>query len=339
MNTTNNKLNSKYKNQIITPRKLKRMKTTKVLLTGLMLFMLAFAACKKDNRVEPEPEIPTPTMENLELGLGDSGIGVIGEDFHFEGDILAVDKIDTVEVQFVQKPGQTYSKPWKHEIIWTQYKGLKNTNIHKHFNIPKEAAEGKYDLIVIVHDENGSKLEVKRDLEIYTRTNLPIRPIVSGLYMHRNWMPFYDSHSDRDNYPTQRFKKGDTLQVQANISFVKGDGKLYLLLIKKSANYNPKTIEEVDLSKSIVYDVFEHKKEANIYDFSNTIFDFNSYTVVRNMPNLIIGAEKDNNTPEANTISGAKAWQTGDYNLVMIYKNTTANQTLYKSIPLGIDYN
>jgi hypothetical protein len=314
------------------------MKTTTV-ISALLLFMASFTACKKDNIDELHPETPKPKMENLELGLGDAGIGVIGEDFHFEGDILAVDKIDTVQVKFIQKAGQTYSKSWKHEITWTQYKGLKNTNIHKHFSIPKEAAEGKYDLVVIVRDENGSKLEVKRDFEIYTRANLPIKPIVSGLYMHRNWMPFYDSHSDRDKYPTQRFKKGDTLQVQANISFVKGDGKLYMLLIKKSANYNPKTIEEVDLSKSIVYDVFEHKNEANIYDFSNSIFDFDSYTVVRNMPNLIIGAEKDNNTPGANAVSGAKTWQTGDYNLVIIYKNITANQTLYRSIPLGIDYN
>jgi hypothetical protein len=323
---------------MIKQRPIKIMKTTKAMAV-LLFFLASFTACKKDEQTEMLPETPKPTLENLELGLGNAGIGVIGEDFHFEGDILAVDKIDRVEVKMLQKAGQTYSKTWKHEITWDQYKGLKNINVHKHFNIPKEAAEGKYDLVVMVYDENGSKLEIKRDFEIYMRANLPIRPIVSGLYMHRNWTPFYDSHSDRDKYPTQRFKKGDTLQVQANISFVKGDGKLYLLLIKKSANYNPKSIEEVDLGKAIVYDVFDHKNQASIYDFSNSIFDFDSYTVVRNMPNLIIGADKDNNNPGANAISGAKAWQTGDYNLVMIYRNTTANQTVYRSIPIGIDYN
>jgi hypothetical protein len=323
---------------MIKQQPIKPMNTIKAMAV-LLPFLATFTACKKDNVEEPELETPKPKLENLELGLGNAGIGVIGEDFHFEADILAVDKIDRVEVKMLQKADQTYSKAWKHEITWDQYKGLKNSNVHKHFNVPKEAAEGKYDLVVMVYDENGSKLEVKKDFEIYTRANLPIRPIVSGLYMHRNWMPFYDSHSDRDKYPTQRFKKGDTLQVQANISFVKGDGKLYLLLIKKSANYNPKSIEEVDLSKAIVYDVFDHKNQASIYDFSNSIFDFDSYTVVRNMPNLIIGADKDNNTPGANAINGAKAWQTGDYNLVMIYKNTTANQTVYRYIPIGIDYN
>lgn len=314
------------------------MKTTKI-ITALLLFVASFSACKKDRAEEVKPETPTPKLEKLELGLGNAGIGVISEDFHFEADIIAVDKIDKVEVKMLQKAGQSYSKPWQHEITWTQYRGLKNTNVHKHFPIPKEAVEGKYDLVVSVYDENGSKLEVKRDFEIYTRANLPVRPMITGLYVHKNWMPFYDAHSDGEKYPTAKYKKGDTLQTQVNISFVKGDGKLYVLLIKKSANYNPKTIEEVDLSKAIVYDVLEHKNENSIYDFSNSIFHFNSYTVIRNLPDLVIGAAMDNNSPAPNSISGGKAWQTGEYNLLVIYKNTTHNKTVYRSIPFSIDYN
>lgn len=311
------------------------MRTTK-LITAVLLLMATFSACKKDN--DDVPELPKPTIENLELGLGDAGIGVISQDFHFEADITAGDKIEKVEVKILQKTGETYSKVWKHEITWDQYKGLKNTNVHKHFNIPADAAEGKYDLHVIVYDENGSKLEVKRDFEIYTAANLPVRPMITGLFVHRNWTPFYNAHSDKDNYPAEHLKKGDTLQAQINVSFVKGDGKLYVLLIKKSANYAPQTIEEVDLSKAIVYDVFEHKNEGNIYDFSNFVFDMNTFTTIRTIPDLIIGAEQDNNSPAPNAISGIKAWETGDYNLVVIYKNTTYNQTVYKTIPFGVDY-
>lgn len=314
------------------------MKTTKI-IAALVLFITSFSACKKNELAGNAPDLPTPKLENLELGLGNAGIGVVGEDFHFEGDILAVDKIDVVDVEILQKTGETYSKPWQHKITWAQYKGLKNTNVHKHFKIPKEAVEGKYDLVVTVYDENGSKLEVKRDFEIYSRANLPIRPIITGLYVHKNWKPFYDAHSDRDTYPTEKYKKGDTLQTQVSLSFVKGDGKLYVLLIKKSANYNPKSIEEVDLSKAIVYDVLEHKNEISTYDFSNSIFDFNSYTVIRKLPDLVIGAEKDNNSPNPNDISGGKAWQTGEYNLVVIYKNFSSNLTVTRSIPFAIDYN
>lgn len=309
------------------------MKSKKV-IAALLLFIATFTACKKDNQVEPE--LPTPTLENLELGLGDAGIGIIGQDFHFEGDIVAVDKIDKVEVKMLQKSSETYSKAWKHEIVWDQYKGLKNTNIHKHFNIPDDAAAGKYDLIITVYDENGSKLEVKRDFEIYTAANLPVRPTVTGFFVHKNWTPFYDLHSDKDKMPTNRYKKGDTIHTQVNIAYTKGDGKLYLLLIKKSSNYNPRTIEEVDLSKAIVYDVMEFKNDESVTNF---VFDPATFTTVREIPPLVIGAEKDNNAPNPNTISGNKAWQTGDYNLVLIYKNTTYNKTVHKAITFGIDYN
>ncbi|WP_129713919.1 DUF4625 domain-containing protein [Pedobacter sp. SYP-B3415] len=302
-----------------------------------LLFLSTFTACKKDAEEQIQPETPRPKMDNLELGLGNAGIGVTGEDFHFEADLVAVEKLDKVEVKMIQRPGETYSKSWTHEIIWTQYKGLKNTNVHKHFKIPAEAAEGKYDLVVAVYDENGSKLEVKRDFEIFSRANLPVRPMFTGIYVHRNWTPFYDSHADKDVYPSQRLKMGDTLQTQVNVSFVKGDGKLYALLIKKSANYNPKTIEEVDLSKAIVYDVFEHKNEPAVYDFSNSVFDFNTFMPVRLIPDLIIGAARDNNTGGGNPINGTKSWQAGDYNLVIIYKNMTANKTIYRSIPFGIE--
>jgi hypothetical protein len=310
------------------------------LLSVMMLIMLTLSACDENNsEPAPQPELPKPTLENLELGLGNAGIGVIGEDFHFEANILAVDKIDTVKVKILPRAGEKYSKPWKHEITWNQYKGLKNTNVHKHFNVPADAAEGTYDLVVTVLDENGSRLEVKRDFEIYTRASLPIRPMITGLWMHKNWGPVYDYHSDKDKFPTQRYKKGDTIQVQANISFVKGDGKLYLLLIKKTANYNPQTIEEVDLSKAMVYDVHEHKNQESIKDFGNSEFDMESYTVIRNIPDLVIGADKDNNAPTNNAINGNKAWGSGDYNLVVIYKNFTSKQTIHKMIPFGIDYN
>lgn len=312
------------------------LKPTKI-ITAVLLFMTLLNACKKDE-VE-EPELSKPKVENVELGLGDAGIAVIGEDFHFNADLLAVNKLDTVQIRIRQRAGESYSKAWTHEITWMQYKGLRNANVHKHFAIPADAAEGKYDFVVIVKDEDGSRLELKRDFEIYTRANLPVRPMITGFWVHKNWNAFYDYHHDKDKNPTERYKKGDTMQAQVNISFVKGDGKLYVLLIKKSANYNPKTIEEVDLSRAIAYDVFEHKNEATVFDFSNVLFDDNTFTLIKGIPDLVIGAAKDNNAPTPNDISGSKAWQTGDYNLVVIYKNTTYNITLHRTVTFGVDYN
>jgi len=311
------------------------MKRTKVMVV-MLLALATFGACKKD-RVE-EPELPRPKMENIELGLGDAGIGVIEQDFHFNADVVAGDKIDKVEIKISQKDDETYSKPWTHEIVWDQYKDLKNTNIHKHFNIPADAAEGKYDFQVTVYDENGSKLEVKRDFEIYAAANLPVRPVITQLNLRKNGKPIYDWHGMAEN-PTEKYLKGDTLSSQVSLSYVKGDGIVYLLLVKKSSNYLPTTIEEIDLNKAIVYDVFEHENMNSVDNFSNFVFDMETFTTVRRIPVFKIGAEQDNNVPVPNLISDAKGWQAGEYNLVVIYKNTTYNKTVYKSIPFGIDYN
>jgi hypothetical protein len=73
------------------------------LVVVMLLLAFAFTACEKN---DPQPEPAKPALENLELGLSNSGIGVIGEDFHFDADILAVDKIDKVEVKICRKKGK-----------------------------------------------------------------------------------------------------------------------------------------------------------------------------------------------------------------------------------------
>src|SRR5690606_25137058 len=124
------------------------MKTTKLFL-AFLLVASAFTACKKDN--EPEPDKLQPTIENIELGLGNTEIGIIGEDLHFNADILAGDKIETVQIKIKQRNDETYSKVWTYEITWDQYKGSKNANVHTHFDLPADAPEGRYDFLIIVN--------------------------------------------------------------------------------------------------------------------------------------------------------------------------------------------
>ena len=283
-----------------------------------------------------ESDVINPRMENLQLGLGNSKIGVIGEDFHFEGNIIAMKMIDKVVVDFLQKPGEIYIKSWQHRIIWEEYNGLRNANVHKHFNIPSDAVEGNYDLVITIYDKNGSNEVIKNHFEIFSRANLPIRPIVEALNITRNGGYFYNAHTDGKRYPKVAFKIGDTLTAQISFSFVKGDGKLYVLLIKNATNYNPKTVAEVDLGKAVVYDVFEHTGEPNIYRFSNFIYDSNTKRVKKDLPELIIGAHKDNNFPQPKVIDGLKSWQKGDYKLVILYQNYTNKSSAYESIPINI---
>lgn len=313
------------------------MKTKQIVAATMLLFVSAFTACKKDD--DKAPELTKPVIEGIEIGLNNNEIGVIDQDFHFNADITAGDKIDVVEIKILQKTGETYSKTWSHTVTWTQYKGSKNTNVHKHFSIPTEAAEGKYDFIITVTDENGTKLEEKRNITIYAAGNIPVNPTASifNIMVNDDNSFFYTKGSFKE--AGSSLKKGDKFNSQITISGVKGSGKMYILLINKKHNHRPESIDQIDFTKAIVYDVFEHKDEANTFDFTNTPADFstNPFTV-RRWPDLTIGGTTDNNVP-ATPINGTKAWETGTYYYGVVYLNTTHNISFHKYIEIPLNMN
>ena len=297
------------------------MNKIKKVVMLLLLGTSIISACEKNEDVEPA-DAKTPTIENMEIGLNNSGIGVIERDFHFEADVVAGGRIDVVTLKILQKAGETYSKTWKHEIVWTAYKGAKNTNIHKHFLIPADAAEGKYDFLIIVQDENGTKLEVKKEVQIYAASNMPAEPQLSIFSIFKN-SEFAYRYKPGATAVGLSFKNGDTIQSQVTISNVKGDGQLFLLLINKKHKHQPETIKDIDLSKVTVYDKLEHKAEANIFDFSNVIFDETTFTFKRDMPVLILA---DRNQLEP-----------GDYNFLILYENSSAKLTLSQSTDFKVN--
>jgi hypothetical protein len=300
-------------------------------LACTLIFAVLFTACKKDD----VPPHPTPAIDNIEIGLGNNEIGVIGQDFHFNADVVAGDKIENIQVSIVQRSGETYSKLWQHEVTWEQYRGAKNANVHKHFDVPADAPEGRYDFFIIVNDQNGTRLEEKRSITLYKEENLPVNPTLSLLNGFKNNDRFY-----RDGAlinPGDKFMKADTLSCQPGIAGVKGDGIMYVLLINKKFNHRPEAIDKIDFNKAIVYDVFEHKDMATVGVFSNFVFDMETFQVVRAIPRLAIGADRDNNVP-ASAISGDKAWESGDYYLGVLYRNITYNINFYHYIDLTINY-
>jgi hypothetical protein len=308
------------------------MSRTKKIL-ALLIFAGAISACKKDNNVDPAKT----TVEHIEIGSSNNEIGVIGKDFHFNADIIAGDKIDNIQIRIIPKSGETYAKPWQYELTWNSYKGLKNTNVHKHFTIPEGAAEGKYDFIIVVNEENGTKLEIKKSLNIYLEANLPVNPYASIFNVFINDARYYRNGAFSN--PGTTVKKNEILTSQMTISGVKGEGKMYILLINKKLNHRPESIDKIDFSKAIVYDVFEHKDWATVGHFSNSVIDPVTYQSVRNIPKLTIGATSDNNLPIANGISGTKAWESGTYYYGVVYHNTTFNIGFYQYIELTLDFN
>ncbi|GEM_PF-995683 len=131
--------------------------------------LLTAVSCRDDEAAE----LPMPSITNIEVGHDNDEIGTIGEDFHFNADVTAGDKIDKIEVKILQRANEVYSKPWNHTVTWEEYRGSKNAHIHKHFDVPADAAEGKYDFVITVYDQNTTQLVEKRAIQLYLEESLP----------------------------------------------------------------------------------------------------------------------------------------------------------------------
>lgn len=296
---------------------------------GICLFIIAaiFAACKK----EKTPEAAKPQASSIEIGTANNKRALKGRDFHFNADVVAGDRIKDVSIKIVQKAGASYSAAWKLELGWPEYKGAKNTNVHKHFLIPAAAPEGKYDFIFTVSDENGTQLEVKETLDVIDPANIPVDPKIGKDKVWRNGSLIYDNGTYIEK--ELQFGKGDEIRLHAEVENLQGDGILYSVLVKKSLNYHPESPTNLDLSKVIVVSKIEH---ANLPAASKI-------TTLKNaaLPGseaIIVGVEKDNNEPAANFINGSKSWESGAYNWVLLYQNTSHQVSVYKSIPVTINY-
>jgi len=124
--------------------------------------------------------------------------------------------------------------------------------------------------------------------------------------------------------------------VQASVNNVKGDGKMYVVLINKKHNHRPESIDAIDYTKTIIWDIEEHVDIETSSTFINGGLVFGPTGPVIEAGDLIIGAENDNNLPTANPISGDKAWESGTYYLGVLYQNTTYNMSLFYYIDVTL---
>jgi len=183
-------------------------------------------------------------------------------------------------------------------------------------------------LIIKVTDENGTELELKRNITIYTAENLPVDPQLKSFLV-------LDASTNRKVYKYQDgsgdglLKVNETITAQAYINNVKGDGKLFTVLINKKHNHKPEYIDAIDYSKTIIWDIEEHIGLETSQTFGNYDISFGPSGLTILSADLLIGAENDNNLPNANPITGDKAWENGTYYLGILYQNTTYNMSLF----------
>ncbi|RAV28214.1 DUF4625 domain-containing protein [Sinomicrobium soli] len=303
-----------------------------------VLLPVFVVSCSNDDDGD-DISAPLPTIEGVDVGSGNNGIGVIGRDFHFEMDVVAGDRIEDVRIRIVQRSDDTYSHEWSHEIVWDEYQGVKNANVHKHLTIPEDAAEGVYDFIIIVNDTNGTVLEEVAAITLLLPENLPVDPQIRIFNVYKNGdigdTPFYDYYNQED-YGSDSFAKNDTLMSQVNIRNVQGDGIMYIVLINKKYNHKPEAVDDIDFSKAIVYDTYTHEGNEEVFTFTNFHYDIENGRYFRRGPEFPIGAEEDANDPPA-PVTGGKAWGNGDYYFGVVYKNETHNLNFYYYIEFKIE--
>lgn len=301
-----------------------------------LIFLFALSSFVLSCSNDDEQQAQKPTIDKIELGLGNNEIGVIGQDFHFNAEITAGDKIKNVEIKIDQISTESYSKVWSHEIIWEQYAGAKNTVVHKHFDIPEDAAEGKYSFLIVVTDENGTKLEDRRTINIYAPENLPLDlKFDFGIdAVDSDFNPIRVMYAQRNIYGSEFYKSEEPINENeflapiVNIAAIKGDGKMYCLIINKKHNHKPETIASIDFSKAVVADFWEHKNLTKSQSGSN-MFNFATNPLTILSPSIKIGAASDKNFPSPSPVLNLKKWESGQYYVGFIYHNTTYNMTLF----------
>ncbi|MFC3199904.1 DUF4625 domain-containing protein [Parapedobacter deserti] len=316
---------------------MKRNMTNKMKYLALgFMACAAMVSCNKDD--DPVPS--KPTIENLEIGSGNNGIGMIGRDFHLNMDIIAGELIETVAVQLRQRSDEEYAHEWSHEITWEEYRGVKNANVHKHFDIPGDAAEGLYDFVIIVNDKNGTTLEEAKEIKLIDPSKLPVDPTMSVFNLRRkvgdgDFERIYSMLEGFVDPTNNTFHKGDHLEGLASVSNLRDNGSLYLLLIKKSMGHKPETVDDIDFSKAIVCDALVHENIKERRSVSN--FLLLTEWGERERPEFMIGATEDNNIPAPSPIDGDKAWENGAYYFGVVYTNSTHNLSTHYYVELTIN--
>lgn len=148
------------------------MNTLQKFIVGSVLVLAI--GCSKDNK--EETIIAQPKIESVEIGLQNSKKAYTESDLHLEAVITAEAGIKKVEVQVIpeqQGPSafvvtETYTKA---------FIGKKEAHLHQHYDIPKNAKEGTYQVVITVWDEKNQKathtdiLTIEKDPTLPTATD------------------------------------------------------------------------------------------------------------------------------------------------------------------------
>ncbi len=131
----------------------------------ILITLFAFS-CSEDDVL-----IPAPVISDVEVGSGNSKVAYPGSDLHFEAQITAEGIIEKVEVS-VHKEG---GSGWEFKQDFSDgLKGQKNGELHKHVDVPADAALGLYHVHITVTDKEGKTTEAESELELKNDPSIPV---------------------------------------------------------------------------------------------------------------------------------------------------------------------
>ncbi len=257
----------------------------------------SFTSCNKEN-----PISKPPVIKNLELGIKNSHEAYIGADIHIEAEIEAENKIDKITVEIHQnKNGGTEIKK-----VYTEFSGQRNTNFHKHLDIPKDAKEGEYHLHFTVTDLSGNQTDIEETIKI-KKINDTEAPVITISNAPENG---------------KTFSKGETISISGTIKDNNALGGLLISLVKESDNIADKDV--TGRNKSVIIMLHTHDFDsANSHNFSASI---------------VVGAENDNNMNPA-PITGQNQWREGNYYILVKSKDAMGNSAISKRYPIILNIN
>lgn len=114
-----------------------------------------------------------PEIGFHELGYENSKTAEAGDELHMDAEVVAENKIDRIEV--ILHPEGEHKKAtnillsneeWEFDSVYTEFSGLKNTEFHKHIEIPIGAETGHYHFHFSVTDMEGYQTVFEDEVEI-----------------------------------------------------------------------------------------------------------------------------------------------------------------------------
>lgn len=134
------------------------------------VFALFLASCSKDENKEIVSALPV--IQHVEIGLNNSKKAYTESDLHLEAEIVAEAGIKKVEVQITPKVDGP-STFMIVESYTTKFLNKKEAELHEHYDVPKNAKEGEYSVVIIVIDQLDRKVTYEDTLTIEKDPSLP----------------------------------------------------------------------------------------------------------------------------------------------------------------------